>query len=53
MHDNLRERLVSNELQGSGNGTLPIHALEKELKGLDVGSIYLFNSKENGTNDST
>ena len=49
MHDNLREMLVSNELQGSGIGTLPIHALEKELKGLDVGSISLFTSKENGT----
>jgi GNAT superfamily N-acetyltransferase len=49
MHYNLREMLVSNELQGSGFGTQLIHALEKELKGLDVGSIYLFTSKENGT----
>ncbi|MHB9144268.1 MAG: GNAT family N-acetyltransferase [Symbiobacteriia bacterium] len=48
-HYNLREMFVSPDLQGTGVGSRLLEALEEHLKGLGVGTVYLFTSRGNQT----
>lgn len=48
-HYNLKEMFVAKDIQGSGIGTQLLRALELKLHNANINDIFLFTSKNNGT----